>query len=245
MFQKIINKGTVNGGIRQYFSFMFWRSYDPDIYLDKKIEQITFNDVLYVIDEFPHDIQTIIKPIAIAINSKIKPIDIVNIQQNEIYIPSNSGQVEKSKKLWEGWLLFLIYLCLHDSDIDRKNYEINREDLKANLKILYADTENNFSTILHHLICTDTFKSRKISHYIFTNQKGKLNPNILTQNQIANIIPNITTPETIADEKFGKNKFACLHIEKLNQEISQLTRQVDINNEIKKKIIEVLKNALN
>lgn len=88
------------------------------------------------------------------------------------------------------------------SNID---YEIEIESIKSKLKLLYSDTENDFATVLKHLKCTETFKSRRISHYIFTNQSGKFNPNLLSQSQISNIISDVTTPLTPTDEKRSKN----------------------------------------
>ena len=109
MFQKIINKGTVLGNVIQNINISFFSKYDSQIYINKDINNITFNDVLYIVDSFPDDIKNIIKDIAIKINSIIKPIDILNIQNEDIFIPKNNGNIKKSKKLWEGWLLFLIY----------------------------------------------------------------------------------------------------------------------------------------
>jgi len=243
IFQSIFNKGTISGTIRQTLSIAIFRKYDPEIYIDKKIEEITFNDVFYIIDEFPSDIKAIIQPIAITINSTLTPKDILKIQNGDIFIPKNSGKVLISRKLWEGWLLFLIYMQLHNVQLDTENYGLNTDNIKTKLKILYADSENDFSTILHHLKCTETFKSRKITHYIFTNQSGKLQPNILSQNQISKIIPDITAPNTITDEKAGKKKFGCFHLEELNQRISSKTTSDDLNKLIKDQIIEVLENA--
>ncbi|MBN2816040.1 MAG: hypothetical protein JXQ67_05105 [Campylobacterales bacterium] len=226
-------------------NFTLFRKYDPEIYIDKNIEDITFNDVLYIVDEFPNDLQIIIRPIAIGINANIKPKEILNIQKQDIFIPDNSGQVEKARKLWEGWLLFLIYMQLHDIEIKNENYDISTGVIEAKLKMLYADGESDFSSILHHLKCTETFKSRRITHYIFTNQSGKLQPNILTQKQISNIIPDITTPNTIMDDKAGKKKFGCFHLEELNQRVSKQTLKDDLNSVIKEEIIKVLENAFN
>ena len=118
MFQRIKNLGTIWGDIKQSFSFIDNRKeiymFDPNIYINKKIDEIRFNDVFYVIDCFPHDIQDIIRDIAIEINSTIKPIDIINLQKEDLFLPENSEEVKKSKKLWEGWLLFLVYMKLHD-----------------------------------------------------------------------------------------------------------------------------------
>lgn len=243
MIQWIFNRGNISGTVRQNFHFSLFRKHDPEIYIDKKIEEITFNDVFYILDGFPSDIKAIIRPIAITINSTLTPKDILDIQNGDIFIPKNSGKVLISRKLWEGWLLFLIYMQLHNVQLDRKNYRINTDSIKSKLKILYADSENDFSTILHHLKCTDTFKSRKITHYIFTNQSGKLQPNLLSQNQISKIIPDITAPNTITDEKAGKKKFGCFHLEELNQRISSKTTSDDLNKLIKDEIIKVLENA--
>lgn len=244
MLQSIFNRGTISGTVIQTLNFSIFRKYDPKIYIDKKIEDITFNDVLYIVDEFPSDIKAIIKPIAISINSTITPKDIYDIQNKDIFIPKNNGKVLISRKLWEGWLLFLIYMQLHNVQLNTENYEINIGNIQTKLKVLYANDENDFSTILHYLKCTETFKSRKITHYIFTNQSGKLQPNILSQEQISNIISDITMPITMTDEKSGaKKKFGCLHIEELNQRISKQTLNVNLINLIKQEIIEVLKNA--
>ena len=203
MFQKIINKGTVLGNVIQNINISFFSKYDSQIYINKDINNITFNDVLYIVDSFPDDIKNIIKDIAIKINSIIKPIDILNIQNEDIFIPKNNGNIKKSKKLWEGWLLFLIYMYIHNIQANNIDYEIEIESIKSKLKLLYSDTENDFATVLKHLKCTETFKSRRISHYIFTNQSGKFNPNLLSQSQISNIISDVTTPLTPTDERAG------------------------------------------
>ncbi|MCT7497466.1 ABC-three component system protein [Aliarcobacter cryaerophilus] len=243
MFQKIINKGTVLGNVIQNINISFFSKYDSQIYINKDINNITFNDVLYIVDSFPDDIKNIIKDIAIKINSIIKPIDILNIQNEDIFIPKNNGNIKKSKKLWEGWLLFLIYMYIHNIQANNIDYEIEIESIKSKLKLLYSDTENDFATVLKHLKCTETFKSRRISHYIFTNQSGKFNPNLLSQSQISNIISDVTTPLTPTDERAGKKKFGCLHLEELNQRISSKTRCNNLNKLIKDEIIKVLENA--
>ncbi|MDN5041934.1 hypothetical protein O8C80_01175 [Aliarcobacter butzleri] len=247
MFQRIKNLGTILGGITQKLSFIDNSKeiymFDPNIYINKEVDDIRFNDVLYIVDEFPDDIKNIIIDIAIEINSIIKPIDILNIQNEDIFIPKNNGNIKKSRKLWEGWLLFLIYMYIHNIQVNNIDYEIEIDDIKNKLKLLYSDTENDFATILKHLKCTETFKSRRISHYIFTNQSGKFNPNLLSQTQISNIIPDVTTPLTPTDERAGKKKFGCFHLEELNQRISKQTLNVNLINLIKQEIIEVLKNA--
>lgn len=247
MFQRIKNLGTIWGDIKQSFSFIDNRKeiymFDPNIYINKKIDEIRFNDVFYVIDCFPHDIQDIIRDISIEINSTIKPIDIINLQKEDLFLPENSEEVKKSKKLWEGWLLFLVYMKLHDVELNNIDYEIEANGLKNKLKVLYSDIENDFAIILKHLKCSETFKSRRISHYIFTNQSGRFNPNLLSQSQISKIIPDVTTPLSPTDQKAGKKKFGCFHLEELNQRISSKTTSNDLNKLIKDEIIEVLENA--
>ena len=46
MFQKIINKGTVLGNVIQNINISFFSKYDSQIYINKDINNITFNDVL-------------------------------------------------------------------------------------------------------------------------------------------------------------------------------------------------------
>ena len=159
MFQKIINKGTVLGNVIQNINISFFSKYDSQIYINKDINNITFNDVLYIVDSFPDDIKNIIKDIAIKINSIIKPIDILNIQNEDIFIPKNNGNIKKSKKLWEGWLLFLIYMYIHNIQANNIDYEIEIESIKSKLKLLYSDTENDFATVLKHLKCKKTNKN--------------------------------------------------------------------------------------
>lgn len=243
MFQKIINKGTVLGNVIQNINISFFSKYDSQIYIDKDINDITFNDVLYILDSFPEDIKQEINDIAIDIINSITPADIINLQNEELFLPKDSGQIIKSKKLWEGWLLFLIYMQLHNIQPNNSDYEIEIHGIKNKLKVLYSDKENDFARILKHLKCTETFKSRRISHYIFTNQSGRFNPNLLSQSQISKIIPDVTTPLTPTDEKAGKKKFGCFHLEELNQRISSKTTSDDLNKLIKDEIIEVLENA--
>lgn len=247
MGQVVDNHGTILGGIRQKIDFALVKilKYDPNIYIDKDIKDIIFNDFLYVIDEFPDEIKSILNIIAISINSKIAPIDIIKMHDRKLYTPEQSGKIEKSKKLWEGWLLFLIYLEINNSSITNNEYTINLNvDTNASLKLLYADNEKSFSTTINHLLVSETFKSKGITHYIFTNQNGKFNPNIFSKDKLSNIVKDITNEKTILDEIAGKSSFACLHLEAINQNISTISSHENLKDSIKNKIIEVLTNAI-
>lgn len=212
----------------------------------KTLDELTLNDFSKILDEFPQHIQNILKPFSSSINAKVTPKEIYEEYQKHLFTPTDSSNEITSVQLWEGWLLFLIYVHLSNPAVSLGNYSISIDNQKMEIEFLYNKSNKNFSNLIHDLLASTKYKAKKSNIFIFNNSRGMSFPNILPNEEKERIIVDFTTVNGLADEVFGKRKSAYLHLSALTNNVSScIERDLSaLKVEIKTKIMEVLQNAL-
>jgi len=213
----------------------------------KTLEELTFNDFNDILNEFEDHIQRLLLPLGTTINTSFTPKQVFDVHQTQMFIPEVNISDISSSKLWEGWLLFLAYLHIVKRTVTIGDYKVTLNDGKViKIDFLFNEADKKFSSLVHDLLASNTFKSRKSDIFIFNNSNGNLKPNVLSNLRRQRIIVDFTVANPLMEEVIGKHNFACLHIANITDEIAILETQdlAQLKLDIKNKIIEVFENVL-
>lgn len=213
----------------------------------KTLEELTFNDFNDVLNEFEDHIQKLLLLLGSTINTSFTPKQVYDLHQTQMFIPEVNINDLSSAKLWEGWLLFLAYLHILKPSVKLGNYNVILQDNKEiKIDFLFNEDNKKFSSLVHDLLASNTFKAKKSDIFIFNNSNGNLKPNVLANQQREKIIVDFTVANPFMEEVIGEHKFACLHIANITDNIATLETQnlAQLKIDIKNKIIEVFKNVL-
>ena len=212
---------------------------------EKKLDEITFDDFNSVLNEFEANIQSLLLPLSSTINSTFFPYSICETYGKCMFIPEISYSNVCQKSLWEGWLLFLIYLHILKPTISLGNYLIEIDGKELKIDFLYNETNKRFSDLIFELLNSKVFRTKKSDVFIFNNKNGNIKPNILTVERQKKIISDFSTVHSWVEEVIGEHNFGCLHIASLTDNIADSMENdlLKLKEDLKKRIIEVLKNV--
>ena len=210
------------------------------------VERLTFNDYNSVLSEFEPNIQKLFNIISATINTSFKPCDILKEHGENMFIPAKKPKNINTKSLWEGWLLFLIYLHLLKPNVSLGNYIINIDDKETRINFLFNEQDKRFSDLIYDLLNNENIHQMKSDIFLFNNIKGNLKPNILSTKQKQNILTDFSSGNSWMEEVIGEYKFGCLHIASLTDNIANSSESdlKELKKSIKDKIVKVLENVL-
>lgn len=210
------------------------------------IEKLTFSDFNSVLNEFEPNIQKLLSPLSSTISSSFMPSNIFKVHDEKMFIPEKHPKEVSNKSLWEGWLLFLIYLYLLKPNISLGDYIVNIDGKEIKVDFLFNEENKRFGDLIYDLFNSAIFRSKKSDIFIFNNIQGNLKPNVLSVERQKRIISDFTVVNSWYEEVIGEYQFGCLHIAELTDEVADNTEDdlAELKKNIKDKIIEVLKNVL-
>lgn len=212
---------------------------------EKKLEDLTFDDFSAVLDEFPENIQKLLRPLSSTINTKFTPKEIYEQHGAQLFLPEETLN-NVSPQLWEGWLLFLIYIYTSNPSVNLGNYTVAVNENQIGIEFLYNEENKKFSSLIHDLLASRIYKAKKPDLFIFNNKRGSLIPNVLSNEERKRIIVDFTTANAITDEIFGSYKFSCLHLAAVTDKVGTCSENNlgQLKQEVKDKITEVLENVI-
>jgi len=244
---KVVNIDSVYGGVNIDAKRATSVKVIVDNIKQRTLDELTFDDFNDVLNEFEDYIQKLLLPLGSTINKSFTPKKVYDLHQTQMFIPEVNISDISSTKLWEGWLLFLAYLHIVKPTVSIGNYKVTLNDgNEIKIDFLFNEDNRKFSTLVHDLLASNTFKTKKSDIFIFNNSNGNLKPNVLTNQRRENIIVDFTVANPLMEEVIGEHKFACLHIANITDNIAILETQglAQLKNDIKNKIIEVFEDVL-
>ncbi|QWG36727.1 ABC-three component system protein [Bacillus mycoides] len=180
----------------------------------------------------------------------IDPLFIWGKLQEKLFIPYNPNGNLLNVKLWEGWLRFIIYICLY-RDVRLEEGNINQhiflEENSGSNKRLYYSEAKRMATFVSDLY-TEAYNDIKDNDIVFVNSENIKGPKAPNQDVVHSIVLQIDDVmfeygiDISTDNEY--KKINVIHIdyilEELETELIQFMACERSTREIEEKFIECL-----
>lgn len=177
------------------------------------------------------------------IRKNVNPNMIINHCGRKLIWPYSESKLEK-KKIWESWLLYLMFRSLENkSNLENENfYWISRQEKGRKVKLIYSSKDNKLPDFLMDY-CEKSFLDINKNDFIIVTTNEIPTQKYLKTEKIKKIVTNVGSAicannEILIDVAEQVKNISIMHIRKIMDELQELIDSSDEDNimEIRNKL---------